>query len=83
MHLMRVFRGVCLQIMVRDADSTFQSAALVDPVNPNAFSALERVYKIAKRLLKQYGNVRVVNAEPQHRPQGDLIPSRLVLLVLP
>jgi hypothetical protein len=56
--------------MVRDADRTFQSAALVDPAKPNAFSALERVYKIAKGLVKSYGNVRVFNAEPEHRPQG-------------
>jgi hypothetical protein len=57
---------------------------LVDPAKPNAFSALERVYKIAKKLVKQYGNVRVFNAEPEHRPQGDVfIPSRLILLLLP
>ncbi len=56
--------------MVRDADRTFQSAALVDPAKPNAFSALERVYKIAKGLVMRYGNVRVFNAEPEHLPQG-------------
>ena len=84
MHLMRVFRGVCLEIMNRDNETTFQSATLVDPAKPNAFSALERVYKIAKKLVKQYGNVRVFNAEPEHRPQGDVfIPSRLILLLLP
>jgi hypothetical protein len=84
MHLMRVFRGLCLQIMVRDADRTFQSASLVDPAKPNAFSALERVYKIAKRLVKQYSNVRVFNAESEHRPQGDVfIPSMLIMFLLP
>lgn len=72
MHLMRPFRGVCLQIMARDGEATFQSAELVDPAKPNAFSAVERVYKIAKKLVKSYGNVRVVNAEAQHRPEGDL-----------
>jgi hypothetical protein len=43
MHLMRVFRSVCLEIMHRNGESTFQSSALVDPALPNAFSALERV----------------------------------------
>ena len=84
MHLMRVFRGVVLRIMAREDDRTFQSAALVDPAKPNAFSALERVYKIAKRLVKQYGNVRVFNAESAHRPLGDVfIHSRLILSLLP
>ena len=71
MHLIRVFRGVCLEIMSIEKDATFEASALVNPALPNAFSALERVYKIAKGMVKQYGNVRIINAEPCHRPQGD------------
>jgi hypothetical protein len=70
MHLMRVFRGVCLEIMDRDNDTKFEASTLVDPNQPNAFSALERIYKLAKGLVKQYGNVRVVNAEASNRPKG-------------
>lgn len=44
MHLMRVFRAVCLESMHKNQDSTFEKSALVNPALPNAFSALERVY---------------------------------------
>jgi hypothetical protein len=70
MHLMRVFRGVCLEMMDRDGDASFEGSSLVDPSKPNVFSALERVYKIAKGLLKKYGNVRIFNAEASQRPKG-------------
>ena len=44
---------------------------LVDPRRPNnAFSVLHTAYKTAKRLVKQYGNVRVFTAEASHRPSG-------------
>jgi hypothetical protein len=44
---------------------------LVDPRRPNnAFSILHTAYKTAKRLVKQYGNVRVCSAEDIHRPAG-------------
>lgn len=70
MHVMRVFRGVCLEMMDRDDDKTFEASTLVDPNQPNAFSALERIYKLAKGLVKEYGNVRIVNAESCNRPKG-------------
>jgi hypothetical protein len=70
MHLMRVFRGVCLEMMDRDDDMTFEASTLVDRNKPNAFNALERIYKVAKGLVKQYGDVRIVNAESCNRPQG-------------
>ena len=71
MHLMRVFRGVGLGMMAHDRDVQFEGSKLVDPSTPTtAFSALEQVYKIAKGLLSQYGNVRIYNAEPEHRPKG-------------
>jgi hypothetical protein len=43
MHLMRVFRSVCLEIMHKNQDATFEKSVLVNPALPNAFSALERV----------------------------------------
>jgi hypothetical protein len=58
-------------MMDRDEDATFEASKLVDPTNPNAFSALEHVYKIAKGLVAKYGNVRICNAEFGHRPKGD------------
>ncbi len=71
MQLMRVFRGVCLEMMAQANDVLFAGSKLVDPSTPTAaFCALEEVYKIAKGLLSQYGNVRVYNAEPEHRPEG-------------
>jgi hypothetical protein len=83
MHLMRVFRGVCLEIIYRDDDKTFKASDLVDPSKPNAFSALERVYKVAKELLKQYGNVRIFNAEKCHRRKGKVFSFHNTLSVKP
>ena len=47
---------------------------LVDPRRAStAFAVLHTAYKTAKRLLKQYGNVRVFSAEASHRPAGTCV----------
>jgi hypothetical protein len=47
---------------------------LVDPRRAStAFAVLHTAYKTAKRLVKQYGNVRVFSAEACHRPSGTCV----------
>jgi hypothetical protein len=47
---------------------------LVDPRRAStAFAVLHTAYKTAKRLVKQYGNVRVISAEASHRPAGTCV----------
>ena len=82
MHLMRVFRSVCLFIVDRDKDAELLSSQLVNPSKINAFSALYKAYHTAKNLVKQYGNVRVYNAEVVHRPKGEERVRKKLLLLL-
>jgi DNA mismatch repair ATPase MutL len=54
---------------------------LVDPRRPStAFSVLHTAYTTAKRLVKQYGNVRVFSAEDSHRPAGTCVEVSNVFL---
>jgi hypothetical protein len=74
MHLLRIFRCVCLVVIERrnmdDAELMSFTDALVNPKNSNSFGALYSVYRTAKDLVKRYGDVRIWNAESCHRPAG-------------
>jgi hypothetical protein len=74
MHLLRIFRCVCLFVIERrkmnDAELMTFTDALVNPKKSNAFGALYGVYRTAKDLVKRYGDVRIWNAESRHRPTG-------------
>ena len=56
--------------MQDEDDKELKQSALVDPAQFNVFGALNAVYKVAKKLVPKYGNVRVFNAEKDMRPKG-------------
>jgi hypothetical protein len=73
MHLERVFRCVCIRIINREQNME-ANCELVDPRRASiAFAVLHTAYKTAKRLVEQYGNVRVFSAEASHRPAGTCV----------